>query len=151
ESVVRALNFATHYYLRRDEDGPPLDPRWLDVAVQLKHLGLIRHFARPGHAAANTFLGEAFRSAFNGAKSVKDCAEVVATMTAVAHPEAADAFLAVAEKYGGTATPELAALAHVIPQLPRAALPRLETLLPKLDDRVADSFLYFIQELRSKA
>ena len=39
---------------------------------------------------------------------------------------------------------------HLIVDLPKTALPRLEALIPKLNERVADSLLGYIQQLREK-
>jgi hypothetical protein len=38
----------------------------------------------------------------------------------------------------------------LIPGLPRSALPKLEAMLPKLKEMVADSLLGAIQQLREK-
>jgi hypothetical protein len=66
-----------------------------------------------------------------------------------AHPEATDAFIAAFEKQKKN---DYYAywFAHLIPDLPKSALPRLEALVPTLGDRAADSVLDYIQQLRDK-
>jgi hypothetical protein len=137
------------YYWRRHDDGePPLDPRWLDVAVELKDLSLVRALIRPGHAGANKFLKETFDAVLKKAKSLDDCHEVVSAMVYGGHPEATDAFLAAFEKQKKDYYTYW--FAHLIPELPKSALPRLEALVPTLGDRAADSVLDYIQQLRDK-
>src|SRR5262249_41273434 len=52
EAVCDALGAGEHsfYWADRHESGPPLDPRWLDAAVSIEHLGLMTRIIRPGHA-----------------------------------------------------------------------------------------------------
>src|SRR5262249_34025769 len=85
--------YGSHVHALRDEE-PPLDPRWLDAAVQVRHLGLVRSLIRPGHAGANALLSETFADVLKKAKSLNECHEVVAAMVYAQHPEATDAFIA---------------------------------------------------------
>lgn len=127
----------------------PLDPRWLDLAVKAKNLTLVRQLLVPGHALANAFLKETLSETLKKARQPQDCYEVMACMIRAAHPEATDAFLAVLDKFGKK-TDYLAYFPGLIVGLPKSAIPRLEALLPSLNEKVADSLLGFIQELREK-
>jgi hypothetical protein len=140
-----------HWYAsRQSESAPTLDPRWLDLAVQLEELRLVARLIRPGHAAANAYLAKTFAEQFKKAKQMHDCHEVVAALVRAQHPEATDAVIATLEKFSDKSGYYGYYLGHLIAELPKSALPRLEELIPKLPDRVADSMLGFMQVLREK-
>jgi hypothetical protein len=159
ESIYQALGYVEHhsYYYYRDFDDdesegklPPLDPRWLDLAVRQKNLGLVQRLIRPGHAAANALLKETFDADLKKAKHLHDCHALVATMIKAAHPEATDAYIAVLEKFGKKTDYFGYWFGNLIVDLPKAALPRLEALIPNLNDKVADGILGYLQQLREK-
>src|SRR4029077_3499314 len=52
------LDAINPYRLEANDATPPLDPRWLDVAVQARNLDLVAALVQPGHAAADKFLEE---------------------------------------------------------------------------------------------
>jgi hypothetical protein len=139
------------YYVDPEVDQePPLDPRWLDAAVGMKNLSLVRCLIRRGHAGANAFLSETFAAVLKKAKSLNDCHEVVAAMVHAQHPEATDAFIAAFEKqkkhdyYSYWYYP-------LVLELPKSAVPKLEAMIPNLSDKTADTLLGYIQQLRDKA
>jgi hypothetical protein len=132
------------------EKAPPLDPRWLDLAVEMKNLDLVSHLIRPGHAAAHAFLTENFRGMLKKVKHVHEYYQVVTCMIRGEHPEATDAVIALVEKFGKKANYLGYWFGSLIVDLPKSALPRLEALLPTLDEKVADSLLGYIQQLREK-
>lgn len=152
EALEAALGVGGHYdyEARRAESDPPLDPRWLDVAVTIRHLGLVRTLARPGHAGANAFLTSAFDETLEKSKSLHECYEVLACMVSASHPAATDAFVATFGKHGKQANHVVYWFGRLIPELPKSALPKLEALLPDVPDRGADSLLDGIQQLREK-
>lgn len=140
-----------HLYTYRQTDAlPPLDPRWLDLAVQVEDLYLVGRLIRPGHAAANAYLSKTFTEQFKKAKQMYDCHDAAAAMVRAEHPDATDAVIATLEKFGDKAGYYEYYLGHLVAELPKSALPRLEALIPKLHDRVADSLLGFMQQLRDK-
>lgn len=150
EAVCAAIAGQYHYWSSRDDSGPPLDPRWLDVAVDAKHLGLVRQLGRPGHATANAFLQQTFDAVLKKSKSLDECHEVVASMVLAGHPQATEAFIAAFERHAKKSNYYAYWFARLIPDLPKSAVPKLEALLPSLEDKVADSLLDCIQELRDK-
>jgi hypothetical protein len=153
EAVIGGLGGAYIGYWRGgwdDDDSPPLDPRWLDLAVRVKHLGLVHATGRPGHPAAEAFLQAEFDAAFKKAKNQDDIRELVTVMVRLRHPRATDALLASYEKTIGKANPYTYWYYALVPELPKSAVPRLEAVLPKLKDREADRWLDAIQELRNK-
>jgi len=129
---------------------PTLDSRWLDLAVQLQDLRLVYQLIRPGHAAANAFLKKSFDETLKKGKQLNDYHDLVASMIRAAHPEATDAYVAVLEKFGKKADYVGYWIGNLIVELPKTAIPRLEALIPTLNDRVADSILGYIQQLREK-
>jgi hypothetical protein len=131
------------------EEPPPLDPRWLDLAVRLKDLPLVTRLIRPGHSAANAFLAETFRATFAKAKQLLDCQDVVLAMIQAQHPEAPEAYLAVLEKFGKK-TDYYGYFVTLIADLPKSAIPRLEALVPNLSEKMSDTLLEYIQKLRDK-
>jgi hypothetical protein len=150
EALCEAMGGRYYYWSSRDDKEPPLDPRWLDVAVQLKRVGLVRQLGRPGHAASSAFLKEAFAPALKNSKSLDELHEVVAAMLYSGHPDATDAFIAAFEKHCKKSDYHVYWFARLIPDLPKEALPRIEALLPNVNDRIADQMIGYIQELREK-
>jgi len=149
ESITESLGGRHGYYGSREDNLPPLDPRWLDIAVHMRDLGLVRQLARPGHAAVNAFLKESFAEIVKKAKSLEECHDVVAAMIRAEHPEATNAFIAAFQKQKKN---DYYAywFARLIPELPKSALPQLEALVPTLGDRAADSVVDYMQQLREK-
>lgn len=149
EAIVAALGGRYRYWGEPNEERPPLDPRWLDVAVSAQDVSLVRELARPGHAGVYRFLKETLAETLKKAKSLHDCHDVVAAMIRAEHPEATDAFIAALEKLSKSDYYTYWFM-RLVPELPKSALPRLEALLPTLGDRAADSLLDGIQQLREK-
>jgi hypothetical protein len=152
QAIIAALDGDQIYSYHRGEDGAPLlDPRWLDLAVRIKHLGLVHAVGRPGHRAADAFVQGEFDAAFKKAKNQDQVREVLTVMVRLGHPKATDALLASYEKTIGKANANTYWYYHLIPGLPKSAIPRLEAVVPKLKDREADQWLEAIQQLRDKA
>jgi hypothetical protein len=149
EALAGRYPHGSHYVQTSRDEEPPLDPRWLDVAVQVKHLGLVRSLVRPGHAGANVFLSESFATVLGKAKSLNECHEVVAAMADAQHPDATDAFIAAFEKQKKTDY-HAYWFYPLILDLPKSAVPKLEAMIPNLSDKAADALLAYIQQLRDK-
>ena len=138
-----------------EEDGGfslrKLDPRWLDLAVQQDHLELVQALARPGHAAANKLLAQAFDERLKKSKDLWECAQIVQTMVRIQHPAATDATIAVIAKHAkGNQGYGLYWIGQLIPQLPKEALPKLEALLPTLPEKVIDQLLDYVTQLKNR-
>lgn len=150
EALIEAMVPDYYYWSRRGEDQePPLDPRWLDCAVAIQHLGLIRQLGRPDHAGTQAFLKEAFETAFKKAKNIHDAHEVLAAMVWSGHPEAIDAFVALLEKFGKQQH-YTHFMMYLVPDLPKSAIRRLEAIVATLADNVASGLLDAMQQLRDK-
>jgi hypothetical protein len=153
EVIVNAMSGRHYQWWSRttDPEPQPSDPRWLDLAVSIRSLGMVRHLARPGHAGANKFLKAVFEETFKTAKSLDQLHEVVAALIIAEHSDAADAFVACYEKHGNKAAYYAQWFARLAADLPKSALPKIEAMLPKLNDRAADALLGYVEQLRAKA
>lgn len=130
--------------------GEALDPRWLDAAVAVADVNLVARLIRPGHAGANRLLSETFAEQIKSAKHIYDYQGVVAAMVRAQHPEATDAAIAIIEKANDKGGYVGYYLGHFVAELPKSALPRLEALIPKLNDHLADVLLVYLQQLRQR-
>jgi hypothetical protein len=151
KELLDALGAQGHHYLynRRNEDCPPLDPRWLDLAVKVGHLDLVLAAGRPGHPGAEHFLHQQFEAELKS-KNFGRVFEPLAAMVHLQHPKAMEALITAFEKTLGKASAPTYWFHHLIPQLPKSAIPALEAVTPKLKDRAADLWLDAIQALREK-
>jgi hypothetical protein len=153
-AVLDAIGADHIYWHTGFHDGrdprPPLDPRWLDLAVKMRHLGLVNAAGRPGHRGAEAFVQAEFDAAFQKANNQDSMCDVLTVMVRMQHPKAAEALVASYEKTIGKANANTYWYHHLVPQLPKSAIPILEAVTPKLKDREADRWVEAIQELREK-
>jgi hypothetical protein len=150
EAVIDALDGGYISWWRDEGTGKSLDPRWLDVAVKIKHLGLVNSVGRPGHAGAEAFLQAQFDETFPKAKNQDQMSDLLTVMVRHKHPKATDSVLASYEKTIGKANAYSYWYYHLFPELPKSALPRMEAIVPRLKSPEADRFVEAIEELRSK-
>ena len=150
EALCKALGGVRGYWPGWQDPEPPLDPRWLDAAVQIRHVGLVCRLIRPGHPAANAFLKETFDDLVRKPKALHECHTVVASMVYGRHPDATDAVIAaiLSQKKADYFADWFARL---IPELPKSAVPKLEALIPTLGERSANSLIDYLQQLKEKA
>ena len=120
-----------------------LDPRWLDLAVEQKHLELVQALARPGHAAANKLLA---RRSTSGSRSRKTCGEC-GHRSCKRWSASSIRRRPMPPLRSSRSTPRanqgygLYWIGQLIPDLPKDALPKLEALLPTLPEKVIDQLL----------
>ena len=152
DAVIRAMTTGSYFGRSRFRPGRerPIDPRWLDLALRIKHLDLVHHCGRPGHAATEAYLSAEFDEKVKKAKNQDAVVEIVQAMVALRHPRATDALLATYEKTIGKANAWTYWCFGLIPDLPKSAVPRLEALVPRLKGTEADHMIEAIQELRAK-
>ncbi len=167
EAILHCLGSGYSYYWftdeldgddEDDEDEPtaakqaPFDPRWLDLAADLKQLPLVNALARPGHPAAQAFAKAAFDAALKKAKTPNDAEAELFALFRLGHPDAAEAFFAaMAKRTKKTPYYMYYQLSRLVPRLPKAALPLLEELVAAMPEAEANHWLDAIQELRTKA
>jgi hypothetical protein len=133
---------------RTPTEMPALDPRWLDAAVDAGLLELVCELARPGHAATNRFLSQQLAEA----KKEQDSQPVLRTMVRIQHPDAADALIDALKKRAKETTYFYYGYwyGRMIAELPRSALPKFEAVLPTLPEKMVDSLMDSIIELKNK-
>ncbi len=131
-----------------DASLPPLDPRWLDAAVDAASVDLVCQLARPGHAAANKFLSQQLAEL----KEPHEGHEVLRTMIRINHPEAVDALINALKKQAKETSYYYMSYwySRMIPELPKSALPKIEDLLPTLPDKMVDQLMDSIMALKNK-
>lgn len=160
EAIVDVLN-SSHVWSPYDSDfdedngdavRAKLDPRWLDLAVQLEHAELVRELARPGHVKANQLLSKLFDEQLKKFKDIYELSSTLRTMVRVQHPDAADAIMATVGKHAkATHYYGLYWIAQLIPDLPPSTLPKFEAWLPTLPENVIDQVLDYVSQLKSRA
>jgi hypothetical protein len=134
----------------------PYDPRWLDLAVALKHTDAVQALAVPGHAGALAFARAEFDAALKKAKQPGDVQDPLVTLLRVGHPDVEAAFFA-----GLAKRPKKVQYYHfywytnMIPRLPASAVPRLEAELaafPKdIAEHVGEDWQKAIDKLKGKS
>jgi hypothetical protein len=127
-----------------------LDPRWLDLAIELGRSDLVQSLAVPGHANANAYLAELFQHRLGKPGADHELVGILNSMIRIGHPQATDATIEVIKR---SAKAKSAFgyywIGHLIPRLPKAeALPKLEALLPTLPEKMIDQFLGLIAALK---
>ena len=129
-----------------------LDPRWLDLAVELGDFELVRNLAVPGHVAAGRMFMEAFEKEFKNMKEIHQLNIVLGSLIRMKHPDATDAMLRTITKLAAKGQDtNLWWTAKLIGDLPADAAPKLEAVLPSLSDKALDYVLDGIQKLKNKA
>jgi HEAT repeats len=128
-----------------------LDPRWLDLAVELKDPELVQALARPGHPAANQFLTSSFEEILKKSKTSYEFGSILATMVRIQHPAAIDSLIAAIKKCANdTYVYGLSWLGQLIPNLSKEALPKLDALLSTLPEKAVDQLLDHVTQLKNK-
>jgi hypothetical protein len=151
EAICEQLS-EDHFVMRGNrEDLGPLDPRWLDVAVDLENVGMVRALFRPDHARAAAFLKQSFEEALRKARSLHECDETLGALVVTGHPDATDAVSRCLVKFGSKKDFYFDWwFTQRIAELPKSAIPVLEPLVPMLTARLADAVVSGLQQLRSR-
>jgi hypothetical protein len=128
---------------------PPLDPRWLDAAVESGSEDLVCRLSRPDHAATNKFLSTKLAEL----KKPHEAQEVLRTMIRIRHPSATDAVVNELKKLAKD-TAHHYYLSYwygpMIADLPKTALPALEALMPGLPEKMVDQLMESVLALKNK-
>ena len=150
EAVIEGIDDDYLPWRREDATLPPLDPRWLDLAVRIKRTDLIQSIRQPGHPAVEAFLQEEFDARSARAKKQDELSDLLTAMVELRHPRATDNLLACYEKVMSRPNANTYWYHYLFPELPRSAIPRLEALLPRLKSPELDRMVEAIEGLRSK-
>jgi hypothetical protein len=135
--------------------GVTLDPRWLDAAVQLNDLEMVTVLARPKHPGTIQLLAKTMDEALKkkGSDIGFETSSVLETMCKIDHPKVVDYFLATLERVGKTKTQRYYYtywLLRLIPDLPNSAAPKIEALVPSLNEKVIDEIVPYLEQLKAK-
>jgi hypothetical protein len=156
EAIAEQLMHGRRWEYDDDEETSvsPLDPRWLDLAVRLGRSDLVQALAVPGHAGARELLTKLFKEGLGKAGADYQVSQVLDTMIRVGHPGATDATVELIKKIARAKSPYgyywvSYWIGSLIPRLPRdEALPKLEALLPTLPEKLVDTLLDSVTELK---
>jgi hypothetical protein len=133
------------------EELAKIDPRWLDLALELEDLELVKALARPGHAGANRKLINTFDEMLKKGTVSDEIANLLETIVRVQHPAATDSLIAVISKRAKSAGDDaLYRFGRLIPRLPKESLPKFEALLPTLPEKAIDQLHDFVTQLKNK-
>lgn len=147
-----------HYYddemLASYYEKAELDPRWLDAALQIKDEAVILTLATKPHPGVQAFLteyvdNELKKKTWNPGYSLDS---VFDTMIRINHPDLVSKLVQVLERACHSKQPYWWGyyLIRLIPQMPESAIAPLEALIPKIQERLQDSFVGFLDELKQK-
>ncbi len=126
-----------------------LDPRWLDVAIEISHIDLVSLLAQPGNVAAGSVLMKSFDDGL-AKKSIHELMNSLAALVRIQHPEAADAVIKTIVKHSKGSNYGLWWVGRLIPDLPKSAIPKFDALLASLPEKRIDELLDFVTQLKNK-
>ncbi|MEZ6121664.1 MAG: HEAT repeat domain-containing protein [Planctomycetaceae bacterium] len=130
-----------------------LSPKWLDAAVQSESSELIHLLAASGHKPVLAWLSATLNRLLQQRDVHWEVAQVLQTMNRIQHPDIVPGYMKTVERFLLKKTNShyyVYWLGRLIPDLPAAALPPLEALIPKLSDRAADLIVGYVAELKRK-
>jgi hypothetical protein len=139
----------SHYGRKAAKSLPPLDPRWLDAAIEGGSVELVCKLARAGHAGVNRFLS----AQLSDSKKAYQVQEVLRTMVRVGHPDATDVLIDAIKKLATESTHYYMGYWYgpMIAELPKSALPKFEELLPTLPDKMVTQLMDAVLALKNKS
>lgn len=152
-AITQEMTSRYHFgdFSKANSDVKPLDPRWLDLAINLDRLELIFATAKEGDEKSNQALAKILDQATaKGKKGGVNEWMLLATLARVKHPRLTEVILAAIERESKeTYSHALYWFSRFLPILDKeVALPRLEGLIPKASKIAQDRLVDFIAELR---
>lgn len=159
QAVIQVLT--SHWHWRSSEtisDLPvdrtlteSLDKRWLDLAVEQQNLELVQALATPGHPGAEKLLSHAFEAQLKQSKSSYDLLSILQAMLRAQHPGATDAVIAAVSKTASKAsTYGLYWIGHLIPELPRESIPKVEEWFSTLPENAVNQLLDYLHQWKTQ-
>jgi hypothetical protein len=143
--VVHGLYFYLEAPPRSDI---PIDPRWIDLAIEIKRTRLVCHLIPSGHAKAAAYLTDIVK---DKKADDSDRTDALAALQRIGHPGIVDLM----GHLISTSTSEnlhhfVYNLMSVIPKLSIDALPAIEALYQRLPEAFADEWIEPIAQLKRK-
>lgn len=128
-----------------------LDPRWLDIAINIENLELIKSLTHPGHRPTQDWAERQLSHAINNKqKSKVRPSKFVGLIIASDHPQMLDLYdEAIKYFLKKKDTWEVAICLEMIPQLPQLAIPRLEAMI--LPSELAEMRESLVNQLKHNA
>ncbi len=151
--LTRTWGWRTHAVFSHETDDrrAKLDPRWLDLAADLKHPELVLALARPGHTRTTELLSQWLTERLKKSKDPYELGQFLHTMVRIQHPGATDGVVEALKKHAsGAHSYGLYWAAQIIPELPQDAIPKLEALLPTLPEKVIDHLVGAVTQLKNR-
>lgn len=152
ETLIESIVWARRSELSEYDNGEPLelDPRWLDLALEQGHSEWIHALAIRGHADSNAFLTQEFAGRIASRKDDYEAITTLETMIRVGHPGSTDAAIELLRRPGKRWHYGQAWILQWIPKLPPTeAIPKLEAILPALQEHWVDPLLGALAQLKS--
>ena len=128
-----------------------LDPRWLDVAVELQDQQVILTLAKGPHLGVWKFLSDRIdrelkKKTWNPTYDLDECVEAMITTQ---HPELVPKFIKIIERTNQSKRQWMGYyLVRLMVKLPKEAIKPLEELVPNLKDNFLDVFVGALDELK---
>ena len=127
-----------------------LDDRWLDVAVQKKDHELIMELARPDHKPTQDFLAASFQKTISQKSWHYKIDEILQTMFKTRDPNAVPCLIAVLQKINSGSTQSHWWLERLLAQAPPEAAEPIEALLPSLNERLVDTIVPYLTDMKAR-
>lgn len=128
---------------------PPLDARWLDLAVERDFPEVVCRLARPGHAKCNDYLTALVKKQ----KTPDGRDGIVRAMLKVSHPAGVSSLVELIKSLSKATGYHYSAyrLRALLALVPHSALPVLEALVPEVTGQFVDPIVERIADLRMKS
>ncbi|MCC9607957.1 HEAT repeat domain-containing protein [Blastopirellula sp. JC732] len=128
-----------------------LDPRWLDLAIEVDDLPLAIQIARPKHPGVQKYLEENVQAFLKGKTESYEMLEALQAMIRINHPKAVDCLTqAMLKKVKYAVSYYSGIFSRLIGMLTPADVPKLEACIAKMDEADADRYIVAIADLKNR-
>ncbi|MBM80133.1 MAG: hypothetical protein CMJ78_06010 [Planctomycetaceae bacterium] len=130
-----------------------LDPSWLDAAIDSDDWKVVHILVKPKHKGSKEYLTAKIDQMLSRSGDPGyEVAEVLETMNRTQHAQTIDYYPKALEKHGKKKSRYHYAwwLLHMMPDLSKSAVPRIEALLPSLNESVVDQVIPYLERLKEE-
>jgi hypothetical protein len=132
-----------------------LDPRWMDAAIAKKDTEVVVALMHQPHPKAAKYLSEIVSSELSKKKNDPDYSlvNVLRALIRINHPQISDQFVEFLQKTSKSVQSHWWwnwHLASLIPTLPKEAIPKLEAIIPTINEKLLDTMVSAIDTLKQK-
>lgn len=149
----RYSRLAYHAHAEPKTISSTLSPKWLDLAIEMDVRPLILQLAVSGNKKSNDALAKMYKELADGkSKDFYQISELIEVLIRLQHPDATDAMVQAIEGLSkSTASYGLYWLLRLIKNLPKdEAIPKLETLITRLPEKIAEQVVDHLIELKQQ-